>query len=139
MYFGGYFIISCVCTLRAGTDDIQSLSFKVLSDEGNILRECFLPQSHLDADVVFFPFYGRLATAINEDVYLFEDSIKEIATKSGDEEIVLNRIVSLDGMKELFFKNTMCNSAEIITFNDGVLLDIVTLDFWDDIIFRFNQ
>ena len=139
VYFGGYFIISCVCTLRAGTDDIQSLSFKVLSDEGNILRECFLPQCRLDADVLFFPFNGRLVTTVAESVFLFHDGLEDIATNSDDEQIVLNRIGALDGTKELIFKNTMCNSAEIFSFNDGVvLLDIVSLNFWDDIIFRFK-
>ena len=136
-YFGGYFIISARCPLRAGDEDIEVFSLKLLSDNGNILRECFLPQCRVDPYVNFYPFSGRLTVVIDAEVYLFRESLKDMKG-SMDEQLCLNKMPALDGRNSLFFQNTSCHSAHTLCFDDGVvLLNIQSLDFWQDVDFKF--
>ena len=137
--FQDFFMICCRCPLLAGEVEIQSLSFKMISNDGNILRESFLPQCSVHADVTYFPFYGRLTVAIDGDVYIFKELQQYIGQSSEETQLVMKRMGALDGTSELFFRKKSCNSAQVLVFDDGAcLLDIQSLDFWDNLNFQLK-
>ena len=138
IYFGGFFIVSCRCPLKAGTEDIICLSLKVISDDGNVLRECFLPQFPFDVDVVFYPFYGRLVVVVDTDVYIFQDDMSQLPNAYQSGQLALKKMEALDGANELFFRHTTGNSAQIIKIQNMFLLNIQTLDFWEDLVFKLE-
>ena len=139
LYFQNFFLVTCNSTLVAGEDEISVFSLKMIGNDGNILRECFMPQIPLNADVIFYPFYGRVMISMNRDVFLFEN-FNEDLDEDENRQIQLKKVKSLDGGIDLFFKHSSCSAAQIIVFDDGhPILNVQTMDFWKNIRFRMTK
>ena len=141
IYYDNFFLISCICPLMSegDNDDIKALSFKMLSDTGDILRECFMPQYNVHANVVFFPFFGRITISIDKEVFIIKDLLRTV-DGDDDKQIELKKMGGVDGTHELFFRRKSCNTAVIINFDDGLnLLSVQSMDFWDGVDFHMRQ
>ena len=107
----------------------------MIDENGNILKQYFIPQYQIDPYIDFHFYNKKLFIEIDERLYVYQNvfaSSYDNVEGDGTDDMKINPIRDLVGRSTLMLTNVEGRNVKIVVNEDGSrLLYVKTLNFWN--------
>ena len=134
VFIGSCFLVTCQVPFPGEPFILRSLSVRILTDSGLLIRELFMPQFDPDASIGVFIRGSRLLLGVEDHMIICQQTLEEIGDVTNKNRMEFRRINHLPGRVDVMLTKTEATSVRVVNFFGGMqMLRVTKLDFWNTV------